>query len=255
MARLEARALTLRAGSRTLIRDLSVRFGAGENWAMLGANGSGKTTLLLTLAGLRPPEAGNVLLDGQPLTDIPRRQRAQTLGVLFQDSASAFPSTVQELVLTGRHPHLGRWQEESATDIAIAEAALTAVGLREFSPRLLATLSGGEQRRAAFAALLAQDPPIALLDELANHLDPHHQLNLLALAAARAARAQHLNLFVLHDVNLAARFCSHALLLRADGTHAQGTIQDMLTPKNLEGVYGCAMRELRDGEQRFFFPA
>jgi iron complex transport system ATP-binding protein len=255
MSRLTARALAVRRGSHTLIRNLDVEFCAGENWAILGANGSGKTTLLLTLAGLYAPETGEAQLDGQAIQSVPRRQRAQTLGVLFQHSESAFPSTVQELVLTGRHPHLGRWQEESADDLERVRAALAAVGLQDFSSRPLATLSGGEQRRAAFAALLAQDSPVCLLDEPANHLDPHHQLALLSLAAARAARPGHLNLFVLHDVNLAARFCTHALLLKADGTHAHGCITDMLTTDNLGAVYGCVLRELTSDRQKFFFPA
>ena len=255
MARLEARALTLRIGARTLARDLNINFAAGENWAILGANGSGKTTLLMTLAGLRAPESGAVLLDGQALNAVPRRQRAQILGILFQDSASAFPCTIHELVLTGRHPHLGRWQEATADDLTTVEAALAATGLTEFSNRQMATLSGGEQRRAAFATLLAQDPPLCLLDEPANHLDPHHQLTLLSLAAARARRPHHLNLMVLHDINLAARFCTHALLLRRDGAHAHGTVQDMLTPANLEAVYGCAMCELTDDHRKYFFPA
>jgi len=255
MPRLEARALTLRRGSRTLLRDLDIEFSAGENWAILGANGSGKTTLLLTLAGLHAPETGEVRLDGRAIQDVPRRQRAQTLGVLFQDSESVFPSTVQELALTGRHPHLGRWQEEGADDLQRVKSALAAVGLQDFSTRSLTTLSGGEQRRAAFAALLTQDPSVCLLDEPANHLDPHHQLILLSLASARATRSGHLNLFVLHDVNLAARFCTHALLLMADGSHRHGTVSDMLTARNLQAVYGCAMRELTSEGQKFFFPA
>lgn len=244
--------LQLRSVRRIIEAEL--RPGAGFT-LITGANGSGKTSLLLTLAGLRAPATGEVLLDGTPLLLVARRHRAQQLGVLFQDTDTAFPCTVRELVLTGRHPHLCRWQHESASDEARVDAALASVGLEEFAARQLDTLSGGEQRRAAFAALLCQDSSICLFDEPANHLDPHHQLALLSLATARAARPGHLDLFVLHDVNLALRFCTHALLLRRDGTHAHGTVQDMLTPAHLEAVYGCAMRELTDGHRKFFFPA
>jgi len=102
MPRLETRDLTLRIGNRLLLRDLSVAFEAGQNWAILGANGSGKTTLLHTLAGLRRADGGDVLLDGQAMQQIPRRVRAQKLGILFQDTPNAFPASVFETVLSGR---------------------------------------------------------------------------------------------------------------------------------------------------------
>jgi iron complex transport system ATP-binding protein len=254
MARLEARNLSLRVGERVLLRELSVAFETGQNWAILGANGSGKTTLLQTLAGLRRADGGAVLLDGQTIRDIPRRLRAQTLGILFQDMPNTFPATVFEMVLSGRHPHLGFWQTEAATDHALAHAALAAVELAEFTGRNLATLSGGERRRVEIATLLAQDAPLCLLDEPVNHLDPRYQIALLRLLCARAQQSGHLNLLVLHDVNLALRFCSHGLLLLADGSVRHGRLADILDRAVLETVYGCAMHEIRYADERMFFP-
>ena len=167
---LEIANLMLAVAGRTLCRDLSARFVPGENWVILGANGSGKTTLLHTLAGLRRPEAGEVRLDGRALGDIPHRRRARRLGVLLQDYEAALPATVLDVVLTGRHPHLGRWQWEDETDRQLAAKALAAMDLAGFGARLLATLSGGERRRAEIAALLAQDAPVGLLGEPTNHL-------------------------------------------------------------------------------------
>jgi iron complex transport system ATP-binding protein len=137
MPRLEANALTLTAGDKLLVRDLAVAFDAGQNWAILGANGSGKTTLLHTLAGLHRPAQGEVRRDGQPLTATAHRERARAIGLLFQDSSTLFPATVLETVLTGRHPHLGRWQSEGPADRDAAEAALAAVGLTDFAHRSL----------------------------------------------------------------------------------------------------------------------
>lgn len=254
MARLETRDLTLRIGDRLLVRDLSVAFEAGQNWAILGANGSGKTTLLQTLAGLRRANGGDVLLDGQSMQHIPRRVRAQRLGILFQDAPNTFPASVFETVMSGRHPHLGFWQTETATDHELARAALAAVGLAEFSGRSVATLSGGERRRVEVATLLAQDAPLCLLDEPVNHLDPRHQIALLRLIGGRAQRIGHLNLLVLHDVNLALRFCSHGLLLLADGGTRHGQLADILDSPVLETVYGCAMRQIRSDAGRLFFP-
>jgi len=254
MAHLETRKLTLHIGERALLRDLSVAFEAGQNWAILGANGSGKTTLLHTLAGLRRTDGGAVLLDGQPIQNVARRVRAQTLGILFQDSPNTFPATAFETVLSGRHPHLGFWQTEAATDHAVAHAALAAVELADVAARRIATLSGGERRRVEVATLLAQDAPLCLLDEPVNHLDPRHQIALLRLVCARAQRAGHLNLLVLHDVNLALRFCSHGLLLLADGSTSHGRLDDILDVAVLEKTYGCAMREIRSATERLFFP-
>lgn len=254
MSRLEARDLTLRIGDRLLLRNLSVAFEAGQNWAILGANGSGKTTLLHTLAGLRRANGGDVLLDNQSLLNIPRRVRAQKLGILFQDTPNAFPANVFETVLSGRHPHLGFWQSESTADHELARAALESVDLADFSGRSVATLSGGERRRVEVATLLAQDAPLCLLDEPVNHLDPRHQTTLLRMVCTRAQRAGYLNLLVLHDVNLALRFCSHGLLLFEDGSTRHGLLTDILDAAALEKVYSCAMHEIHSDAGRLFFP-
>jgi len=254
MPRLEARELTLHVDNRQLLRDLSVAFEEGQNWAILGANGSGKTTLLQTLAGLRHADEGSVLLDGQAIQHVPRRERARKLGILFQDTPSAFHASAFETVLSGRHPHLGFWQTETTADHETAHAALAAVELAEFTERSVTTLSGGERRRMEVAALLAQDAPICLLDEPVNHLDPRHQIALLRLVCARAQRAGHLNLLVLHDVNLALRFCSHGLLLLGDGSARHGPLADILDTATLGMMYGCAMREIRSDGGRLFFP-
>lgn len=254
MSRLETRDLTLRVGNRLLLRNLSVAFEGGQNWAILGANGSGKTTLLQTLAGLRHANGGEVVLDGQAIQYIPRRARAQKLGILFQDTPNAFPAGVFETVLSGRHPHLGFWKPETAVDHEMARAALAAVGLADFAGRSVATLSGGERRRVEVATLLAQDAPLCLLDEPVNHLDPRHQIALLRLVCARTRQAGHLNLLVLHDVNLALRFCSHGLLLLVDGSTRHGPLADILDTATLAMIYGCAMREIRSDGERLFFP-
>ena len=252
---LRADHLTLAVAGRTLCADLNVGLEPGQNWVILGANGSGKTTLLHALAGLRRPDAGSVSLDGADIGAIPARARARRAGVLFQEAESEFPATVLETVLTGRYPHLGHWQWEGAQDHRIAETALHAVGLGDLARRPLATLSGGERRRVEIAALLAQDTPVCLLDEPTNHLDLRHQVQVLELLAGRARRPGHLNIFVLHDVNLAARFGTHALLLFDRGECRHGPLSDMLNLPNLERLYHCRLREIRDNGNRWFLPA
>lgn len=252
---LRAQNLTLTITGRTLCANLNVSLEAGENWVILGANGSGKTTLLLALAGLRVPNTGMVSLDNGDISAIPARARARRLGVLFQDMESEFPATVIETVLTGRYPHLDRWQWESVEDYRAAEAALEAVGLKDLARRPLATLSGGERRRVEIAALLAQDAPICLLDEPTNHLDLRHQVQALKLLAERAHRPGHLNLFVLHDVNLASRFGTHGILLFDNGEYQLGPLSELLNRPNLERLYHCRLHEIRDGDTGWFLPA
>lgn len=252
--RLATRNLSLRAGDRWLVRDLSLELKAGENWAVLGANGSGKTTLLHALAGLRPAETGQVLLDDVEIHRVPRRERARCLGVLFQDIQPPLTSTVLETVLTGRHPYLSRWQSEGPDDRAIADAALATAGLTALATRTTDSLSGGERRRMELATLLTQDAPICLLDEPVNHLDPHYQIELLDLVSRRAQRAAHLNVMVLHDINLALRFCDHGLLLLADGETVHGPLDTIVDATLLARVYGCVMREVRAESIRLFVP-
>ena len=247
--KLITRQLTIAAGERVLVRELDLVLEAGQRWAILGPNGSGKTTLLHTLAGLRPPRAGSVELDGQPLDALERREIARRLGLMPQDTPDPFPATVLETALIGRHPHLSRWQWEGPADRQMAVAALETVGLADCAHRPVSSLSGGERRRLAFATLLAQDPPLLLLDEPTNHLDFPHQHTVLQRVTqlTRKARGAAMSL---HDVNLASRYCSHALFLHGDGRSEQGPIRQMLTPDRLERLYGMPFRHMvfKDGE-------
>ena len=248
---LAAARLTVRAGARELVRELTVRFAPGEVVAILGRNGSGKTLTLHTLAGLRAAAGGEVLLDGAPLLQFKRRSVALRVGLLPQDLEDAFVTTALETVLIGRHPHLALWQWETAEDERLAREALAAVDMRDFAARRTDTLSGGEQRRVSVAALLAQQPGIFLLDEPTNHLDPHHQLAVLGLFRALADQGRTV-IITLHDPTLAARFADRALLLFGDGRWSLGPVGSALTAATLSELYLAPMIELgRDGRRVF----
>jgi iron complex transport system ATP-binding protein len=250
-AGLSVAAVSVRAGAATLVRELSVEFALGEVVAILGRNGSGKTLTLHTLAGLREPAAGTVSLDGVAMAQLRRRAVALRLGLLPQDLEDAFVSTAIETVLIGRHPHLSLWQWESAEDERLARQALRAVDLEDFATRRTDTLSGGEQRRVAVAALLAQQPAIFLLDEPTNHLDPHHQLAILGLFRGLADSGRTV-ITTLHDPTLAARFADRVLLLHGDGRWVLGPVSTTLTAASLSGLYLTPMIELgRDGRRVF----
>lgn len=246
--------ISVRAGARALVTALSAQFAAGEMVAILGRNGSGKTLTLHTLAGLRPPQQGEVSLDGAPLPRLGRRAIALRLGLLPQDLEDAFVASALETVLIGRHPHLALWQWETADDERIARDALAAVGMTDFALRRTDTLSGGEQRRVAVASLLAQQPAIFLLDEPTNHLDPHHQLAVLGLFRQLADSGRTV-ITTLHDPTLAARFADRALLLFGDGRWSLGPVAATLTGATLSELYATPMIELGGPGGRVFVSA
>lgn len=251
---LEAHDLVLGVNGRTLLRDFSFRLGAGEVWCMLGPNGAGKSTLLHTAVGLREAQGGTMRLAGRALAEWPANEAARQRGFLPQTFHDAFSASVLESVMLGRHPHLSRWQWEGEPERRIALDALCAVDLAGFARRDLLTLSGGERQRVALAALLAQSAPLLLLDEPVSHLDLRHQLlvleHLVGLARTRATGI----LLTLHDLNLAARFASHALLFMPQGKVLQGPIDLVLTEAALSDAFGHRVTRIEAAGQTLFVP-
>ncbi len=234
---LAADGLAIAVPGRTLCAELSFTVNAGEVWVLVGPNGAGKTTLLHVLAGLRAPAAGTVRLGDRPIRDWTPRERALRIGLLPQDTVDAFPDTAMEVALAGRHPRVPRWRAESDDDVRAAREALDAVECGPLAQRNVQTLSGGERRRVAIAMLLAQDPGVMLLDEPANHLDVAHEVRVLALVGARAREGSRAVVMAMHDLTLAVRHATHALLLGRDGASA-GPAQEMLTERRLSALFG-----------------
>ncbi len=233
---LAVRGLDIRAGERLLVQGLDLDVRAGESIALLGRNGSGKSLTLHTLAGLRAPDGGSLILDGKPIDAFARRRVAQRIGLLLQDLESGHSETALEAVLVGRHPHLEPWQWERDEDRRLARSMLGRVGLEQLGARTMATLSGGEQRRVAMATLLAQQPGLFLLDEPTNHLDPHHQLAVLDLFREQTHGGRAV-IATLHDPTLAARYADRVVLLYGDGRWLAGDAREVLTAENLSALY------------------
>lgn len=253
-AGLSCRALRVQVPGRTLVEALSIAVRPGSILAVLGRNGAGKSSTLHALAGLNPAAVGEVLLDGRPLAEWPRRLLATRLGLLTQGSEDPFPGTVLDAVLVGRHPHIDFWQWESAVDRAIAQRALADVDLLGLDAREIGTLSGGERRRLAVAAVLAQQPGVYLLDEPIQQLDPRHQVMVLEVFR-RLADAGSAVVMSLHDAGLAARYADEALLLFGDGRWLHGAENEVLTAHSIEQLYGLPVRELAWTGGRTFVPA
>ncbi len=237
----------------TLVCDhLNLNIEAGQNWAILGMNGCGKTTLLHTLAGLFVAEAGELRLQDRRLANMGRREVAQQLAVLLQHQEDHFPATVLETVLIGRHPHIPPWQWESESDKQLALDTLRQLGLDGFAERSVLTLSGGERQRVAVATLLVQQTPLRLLDEPVNHLDIHHQHQVMQILSHN--NGQQASVFVLHDVNLAQRYCDHALLLFGNGETLVGHCDEVLNTENLSCLYQHPLQQVIHQNQKWYLP-
>jgi len=222
--------------------DLSIR--RGECWAILGPNGAGKTTLLKLLAGLLKPSAGSIRLGGRELAEVSARDRAKRIAFLPQHPPFALGFSVREVVLMGRYPHRSLGLFESLGDYAVCDQALHATDSFRFAHRRIDSLSGGEAQRVHLAAALAQQPELLLLDEPTASLDLHHQMAILDILCAGAANEGLGVVFVTHDINLAAQFCTHVLVLNHGKPVAAGPPEQVIDPDVLAPVYGVPLAAL-----------
>jgi iron complex transport system ATP-binding protein len=246
--------LRVEIGGLVVARELTLRMYPGQCWCLLGRNGAGKTTLLHTLAGLRPAKSGSIQLGDTALETLPRKQVAQRLGMLFQDQTDSFPASVREKVLQGRHPYLHAWQWETAADHELVSHLLHKLDLETLDRRNVQTLSGGERQRVAVATVLAQQCRLLLLDEPTNHLDLRHRFGLLSMLADDCREQRQALMMSLHDINLAARFCTHALLLMGNGEVLHGAVDDLLDSQVLESLYQHPLVEVETPSGRAWLP-
>ena len=236
---LEAREITVRYGAREVIAGVSLSAEPGQVTAIIGPNGAGKSTLMRALNGAKEISGGEILLDGKPLRDFARRVIGRRIAVVAQESELRFPVTVMEFVLGGRYAwaSTGAWGWETERDIEAAKLALDETGLTDFSARLIGELSGGERQRAVLARALATEASILLLDEPTANLDLAHQAAMLALVRERCDKRMAAAVVVTHDVNLAAAFADHVLLLKNGGALVAGSPREVLTPDALRELF------------------
>ena len=256
---LQTQDLNLSIAGKIIAEQLNICFSPGEFWGVMGVNGVGKTTLLQALIGLYPGDKGKISLNNKNIKDYKRLDIARLSGMMHQEYDYNFPSTVLEAALIGRHPFINNWQWENAQDNKLAQQALHKVGLNELSQRMVNTLSGGEKRRLNLATLLTQNPDYYLLDEPVNHLDIKAQLDILSLLQKRFQQgSRHCGIMVIHDPNLAYRYCTHILMLFNNGHYLSGKTEDILNQENLSRLYDCTVyqssQEINNTRQTFFIP-
>lgn len=234
----DVRGVHVTLGRTAVLADVDLEVRPGEVVALLGPNGAGKSTLLGVVAGDREPDEGEVLLDGRPVTGWPTRELARRRGVLLQRTTVSFPFTVREVVEMGRAPWAGSSDPDHDADVV--GRAMAACDVGHLADRTVPTLSGGERARAALARVLAQQPPLLLLDEPTAALDLHHQEMVMGLARSHADAGGSV-VVVLHDLSLAAAWADRVALLDRGRLDAAGPPGRVFTPERLSRVYGCAV--------------
>lgn len=220
-----------------LFADFRIAVAEREFFGVIGPNGSGKTTLLKLMAGLLAPLSGDVVVKGKGLSDYSRRNLARVLGFMPQENHFAFDFSVQEVVMMGRNPYLGRFQRPGKQDRERVQAAMEFADVWLLREKRISQVSGGEKQRVVLARTLAQEPEILLLDEPASQLDLGHLLQMLSIL--RRLNQQGITIVLLsHDLNLASVACSRILLLDRGKAVACDTPARVLVPELVEQVYG-----------------
>lgn len=244
---LEVADLSVAIGGKTLVERVELSVERGQVVGLVGPNGAGKSTLLRAISGVQSTEAGTVSVEGRATAEYERRDLARLLAVVQQLPEAPSAMLVSELVLLGRHPHLGWFERESSRDALIAREAMARAGCLELTDREVGTLSGGERRRAFIARALAQEPRLLLLDEPTANLDAGAQAEICELLRVLAADGVGV-LVVLHDLTLAASTCDRVVLLADGHVIDAGTPDEVITSERVARMYGPGVTVLRHPE-------
>jgi len=228
--------LSVALGGMPVVRDLSLSVAPGDFIGLIGPNGAGKSTLLRTLAGLITPDQGDVHLGGASLADLRAEDRARHIAYVPQEHDIAWPIAVEALVSLGRGPHRSGFAL-SSRDHEIVAAAMQRMDVEKFAKRPATALSGGEKARVLIARALAQDTPVLLADEPAAGLDPAHQITLMRVFRSLANEGRSV-IVSMHDLGLAARWCSRLVLMDRGQIVVKGPPDHVLTAEWLRTVYG-----------------
>ena len=243
---LRAESITLGYDHIPIIDDLDLDLVPGAITVIVGANASGKSTLLKGLARLLKPEAGQVTLGGRSIAGLPGKKVATIVGLLPQQPIAPDGIPVADLVGRGRYPHQGWFRQWSSTDDEIVAQVMAATNTQELAARRLEDLAGGQRQRVWIAMALAQDPEILLLDEPTTFLDVTHQIEVLDLLLERNREHGTTVVMVLHDLNLAARYADHLVVMRAGRIVANGTPTETLTAEIVRHAFDLEARIVSD---------
>lgn len=223
-------------GTKLVLKDISIQFGKGYLFGILGPNGSGKTTFLKILSGVLKAEYGNVMVDEVLIKEFNPREIAKKIAVVPQRTTINFDYTVEEIVMMGRYSHISRFSQESPEDKIIVDDVLKRLKLLDIRKRSFNELSGGELQKVIIARALAQSSKIILLDEPTTHLDINYKIEFMDMMKNYIEEGK-IIIAVLHDLNLAAQFCDKIILLNKGCIKAFGMVEEIITRENIRSVY------------------
>lgn len=226
-----------RYGSRRILENVNFTVNEGDFVGIIGPNGSGKTTLLKSVSQTLQPYKGTILLDKTDIYSIKSVELAKQMAVVPQESNIGFSFTSLDIVLMGRNPHMKRFQMETQKDLAIVKEAMKKTNTWHLADRPINELSGGEKQRVIIARALAQQPKVLLLDEPLTHLDMINQLEIMDLVKELCTKEHLIVLAVIHDLNLAARYCNSVLLIKGAKIFAAGPVEEVLNSENIKQVF------------------
>lgn len=242
MSAIDIKNLTVKAGAKTLINDVTLSVEAGTWLTIIGPNGVGKTSLVETVAGIRKIDAGSIAITGQDIGGLSERERARLVALVPQNPFVPSGMSVRDYVALGRTAYHGMMRAPSAGDRAIVDSVIERLSLQEFAKRNVATLSGGERQRMVLARTLAQSTMVVVLDEPITGLDLRHQMDLLELLKKEVADCGLTVLATLHDLTLAGQFADRLVLLDKSQVVLDGPARDVIRNAELASRYGMQLR-------------
>ncbi|MDN5341052.1 MAG: cobalamin transport system ATP-binding protein [Euryarchaeota archaeon] len=226
-------------GAKKILEAITFHAETGEILGIVGPNGSGKTTLLKAMSRIVARDNGEIRLDDRDLDSLGHRELARRVAVVPQDISIGFDYTVREIVMMGRHPHIGRFASETVRDVEICNHAMRLANVAHLAGMSVHEISGGERQRVLIARALAQEPKILLLDEATSNLDVSHQVEILNIIRELAGEITVVSVF--HDLNLAAYYCDRLLLLKDRKVYALGAPGEVLTREKIREIFGMEM--------------
>lgn len=237
LAAIELKQWSVDLGGRRVLSDINLSAGKGELVGLVGPNGAGKSTLLKSIMKSPAPSSGRGMLFGDDISSMSPRQLARIVALMPQNLLLDFSFPAEEVVMMGRHPYLSRFQSESEEDWSIVRESMRRTDTLGLVHRRVTSISGGEAQLISMAKTLAQTTPVMLLDEPTASLDLRHQ-ELIFAVVREFVRHGGSALIAIHDLGLAARYCTRVILLKEGMIAADGSAQDVFTPELLSDVYG-----------------